>query len=134
MKRRPLLVLLPLALVICAEAAPPEETVVNLDEMEWRPGPVDGMAIKQTLGDLVLMNVVRYEKGTIFPAHSHVNEQIALVRTGLYKVTVGGREHILEPGDVIVIPAYSEHEFEALEDSEHLEAFAPAVMNLRPSN
>ena len=96
-----------------------------------RRGFVDGIAFKQFPGELLRLQIARFEAGSIAPAHSHVNEQILMVRSGRYRATIEGREHILEEGDVIVVPSHAVHSFEALEDSEHIEAFAPSVMNIR---
>ncbi len=37
----------------------------------------------------------------------------------------GGREFILEPGDVVAFPAWVDHGFEALEDTVTYEAAGP---------
>ncbi len=116
-----------------AFAAPPDPTIVSSDDLEWSEGSRDGVTIKQFPGELGRMNIVRYAAGTIFPAHSHVNEQILMVRSGRYRIAVEGTDHVLEVGDVIVIPSYSVHEVEALVDSSHIEFFAPADLKPRPA-
>ena len=49
-----------------------------------------------------------------------------MVQSGRYRIAVEGTEHVLEDGDVIVIPSYSVHEVDTLVDSFHIEFFAPA--------
>ena len=44
---------------------------------------------------------------------------------GRLRAISGDREFILTPGELVVIPAYVEHHYEALEDSVTLEAFGP---------
>ena len=116
-----------------AIAAPPDPTIVNSNDLEWSEGSLEGVTIKQFPGELGRMNIVRYAAGTIFPAHNHVNEQILLVRSGSYRIAVEGTDHVLDVGDVIVIPSYSVHEVEALVDSSHIEFFAPADLKPRPA-
>ncbi len=130
--RYPFIVALILSgLAIRTGAAPPEETVVNLDDVEWSTGFADGVATKSFAGELVRMHVARYEKDAVSPRHSHVNEQIILVQSGRYRVSVEDRIHTLEAGHLIIIPAYASHTLEALEDSTHIEAFAPATLRPR---
>ena len=114
-------------------AAPPDPTIVSSNDLQWSEGSLDGVTIKQFPGELGHMNIVRYAADTLFPAHSHVNEQILMVRSGRYRIAVEGTDHVLEVGDVIVIPSYSVHEVEALVDSSHIEFFAPADLKPRPA-
>jgi len=123
--------LLSLGFVFYAYAAPPEETIVNADDVPWVDGFVDGITFKQFPGELLRLQLSRFERGSIAPMHSHVNEQILMVQSGRYRATIEGREHILEEGDVIVVPSHALHGFEALEDSTHIEAFAPSTMYFR---
>lgn len=116
-----------------ALAAPPAPTIVSANDLEWAEGSYEGVTTKQFPGELGRMNLVRYAAGTVFPAHSHVNEQILMVQAGRYRIAVEGNEHVLEVGDVIVIPSYSVHEVEALVDSSHIEFFAPADLKPRPA-
>ena len=117
-----------------AFAAPPDPTIVSANDLEWGEGSHDGVTVKQFPGELGRMNLVRYEAGTFFPPHSHVNEQILMVQSGRYRIAVEGKDHVLEVGDVIVIPSYSVHEVEALVDSSHIEFFAPADLKPRPAD
>jgi len=44
---------------------------------------------------------------------------------GRLRAFSGDREFLLEPGDMVVVPAYVEHRYEALEDSVTVEAVGP---------
>lgn len=123
--------LVPLGLVVCASAAPPEETIVNVNDVPWSDGIADGATGKQFVGELLRLHITRYQKGTTSDLHSHINEQIMLVQAGRYRATIEGREHTLEAGDLIIVPSHALHTFEALEDSEHIEVFAPVTLRPR---
>lgn len=98
--------------------------------MDWIQGSYPGVTLKQFPGELGHMNMVRYAAGTVFAIHHHVNEQIMIIQSGNYRIEVDGTDHLLSPGDVIIIPAYALHEVEALDNSSHIEFFAPA--DLKP--
>jgi quercetin dioxygenase-like cupin family protein len=121
-------ILIPFLMMASAESAPPTEKVVNLEKVPWEQANFKGLTVKRFPGDLMSMNIARYAAGTLMPLHVHPNEQIFLVRSGKYKITIEGREHILMPDDLLIIPPYVVHVVEALVDSEHLEVFAPGVL------
>jgi quercetin dioxygenase-like cupin family protein len=50
-----------------------------------------------------------YAPGSVFPLHSHPQEQITVVISGEILFTVGGEERLLGPGGVAVIPGGIEH-------------------------
>ena len=58
-------------------------------------------------------------------AHNHANELIVMLLEGRLRAFSGDREFLLEPGDMVVVPAYVEHRYEALEDSVTVEAVGP---------
>ena len=86
---------------------------------EWEPGG-DGCVIRHVQGGPRLANavvgLVRVEGGTPFPRHRHVGEEFVLVLQG--GIEEGGR--ILLPGDLVHMPADTEHEFRALEGDDLL--------------
>ncbi len=120
-------ILLPLGIVVGAVAAPPDPTIVNTDEVSWDVGPANGITLKRFTGDLVGMNLVRWAEGTTRAPHTHVNEQILLVQSGSYRITVEGQAHTLRAGELMIVPSYALHGIEALEDSEHIAVYTPAV-------
>jgi quercetin dioxygenase-like cupin family protein len=65
---------------------------------------------RQTV-DGVHQTLVRYVygPGSVFPVHSHPQEQITTVLSGRIVFTVGGSRFELGPGDVAVIPGHVAH-------------------------
>ena len=64
-------------------------------------------------------------KGTIVPAHQHVNEQFTMVESGALRFNLGGQELILRPGEALAIPSEVPHGVEALEDTVIIDFFTP---------
>lgn len=64
-------------------------------------------------------------KGAVVPEHSHVNQQVSMVKTGVLRFEARGESTVLNPGDVLVIPPNLPHRFEALEDSTVTDLFTP---------
>lgn len=57
--------------------------------------------------------------------HFHPNEQITWITQGAVKVLSQGKEFIVKPGDVLIIPPNVPHEFIALEDTIDIDFFTP---------
>jgi quercetin dioxygenase-like cupin family protein len=125
---RVLSTLLLLGITVCAMAAPPDPTIINTDEVPWDVGPEDGITLKRFTGALARLNLVRWADGTTAAPHTHATEQILLVQSGSYRITVEGEAHLLGAGDLIIVPSYALHGIEALEDSAHIAVFAPAAL------
>jgi quercetin dioxygenase-like cupin family protein len=128
MMTKALKILFLLGIAVHAVAAPPDPTIVNTDEVPWDVGPEEGITLKRFAGALARLNLVRWADGTTAAPHTHATEQILLVQSGTYRITVEGQAHLLRAGDLIVVPSYSLHGIEALEDSEHIAVFAPAAL------
>ncbi len=125
---RVLSTLLPLGITVCAMAAPPDPTIINTDEVPWDVGPEDGITLKRFTGALARLNFVRWADGTTAAPHTHATEQILLVQSGSYRITVEGEAHLLGAGDLIIVPSFALHGIEALKDSAHIAVFAPAAL------
>jgi len=71
--------------------------------------------------------VVRFtfRAGATVPLHTHPHEQSSYIVTGKFRYVIAGKEHILLPGDSIVIPGHIPHEAEALEDTVDINSFSP---------
>ena len=102
----------------------PEANVVRIGDAEFTKVP-DGREIHRVNGTTVGLITVQWPKGTIAEPHNHAVELIVAVASGQLKVMSGGREFILEPGDVVAFPAWVDHGFEALEDTVTYEAAGP---------
>src|SRR5437016_13120981 len=71
-------------------------------------------------GEIIEVGKYAMAKGTGADPHRHPNEQIVYVLRRKLRVRVGEAERILEPGDVVHLPADAVHEFRALSESEFL--------------
>jgi quercetin dioxygenase-like cupin family protein len=68
------------------------------------------------------------KKGCIVPRHQHDNEQLTYVLEGRLRFWIGEDEkEVLEvgPGEVLVIPSWTWHKAEALEDTLDVDIFTP---------
>ena len=77
------------------------------------------------VGENIMLARVLLKKGCIVPEHSHVNEQITYVVSGAIKLKFDSGDVVLQPGELIVIPAHEAHAAEAIEDCQVLDSFAP---------
>ena len=65
------------------------------------------------------------EAGAELPEHSHPHEQIVNLLDGKYELVVGGTPHVLEAGDVLVIPGGVPHSGHAHSACRILDVFSP---------
>lgn len=63
--------------------------------------------------------------GAELPEHSHPHEQIVNVLEGRYELTVDGVRHVLEGGDVLLIPGGATHSGRAHSRCRILDVFSP---------
>ena len=80
-----------------------------------------GVHTRFVVGDTVMLNRVLFDEGAKSPLHNHSEEQIVTLVSGRMRVASGEQEYILEPGDVVIFPAYVLHQLEALEESVTIE-------------
>tara|TARA_B100001559_G_C16035280_1_gene409894 strand:+ start:134 stop:523 length:390 start_codon:yes stop_codon:yes gene_type:complete len=102
----------------------PKMMLHNLENLESR-NMEDGRVTRRISGDAVGLIRVEWPAGTITTPHNHANELIVLLIEGRLRALGGETEFILMPGDLVVVPAYVEHGYEALEDSITIEAVGP---------
>lgn len=78
-------------------------------------------------GDRMMLSHVYLKKGCIVPQHSHENEQLTYILSGVLKFWIGEemREVIVREGEVLVIPSNVLHKAEALEDTLDVDVFDP---------
>jgi quercetin dioxygenase-like cupin family protein len=77
------------------------------------------------VGQSVMLARVLLKKGCIVPEHSHHNEQITFIAEGALKFWIGGREIVVNAGEVLLIPSNMPHKAEALEDTVDFDVFNP---------
>ena len=81
--------------------------------LNWDEAPVSeplpGITRQSISGDRQTMVRYVYAPGSVFPVHSHPEEQITVVLSGRIVFTVDGARHDLGPGDVAVLPGGLAH-------------------------
>jgi quercetin dioxygenase-like cupin family protein len=65
------------------------------------------------------------ESGAELPEHSHPHEQVVNVLEGRYELLVDGEPHVLEAGDVLVIPGNAVHSGRSHTRCRILDVFSP---------
>ena len=120
-------VVLPLVLVAQvagSQITTPVMEVVKAEDIEVREMR-DGRVTQRISAATVGLIKVEWPAGTSTTAHNHANELVLHVLEGRLRAYSSGEEFIAEAGDVIVIPAWVDHRYEALEDSVTVEAAGP---------
>ncbi|MBH98274.1 MAG: hypothetical protein CMM56_07450 [Rhodospirillaceae bacterium] len=107
-----------------AQVTVPVMMMHSLDDLERR-NEEDGRVTQRISGDAVGLIRVEWPTGTMTTPHNHANELIVFLVEGRLRALSGDNEFILVPGDLVVVPAYVEHSYEALEDSITIEAVGP---------
>lgn len=112
------------SLVISQQVTTPEMTLHSFSDVE--PGlPADGRKVRRIMASTVGLIRVEWPEGTATTPHNHANELVLSVVEGRLRAISGGQEFIMEAGDTVVIPAWVEHSYVALEDSLTFEAAGP---------
>ena len=73
-------------------------------------------------GEKIEVALISYPAGSVAKPHAHPNEQFQIVIKGKARYRVGEEEKVLGPGEVVLVPANTEHEVEILEDLEVINA------------
>lgn len=107
-----------------AQVTEPEMTFHKLDELPATRSD-DGRESRRVVAATIGVSRVEWPAGTKTTAHNHANELVVVLLEGRLRAISGDREFILEPGELVVLPAYVEHHYEALGNSVTLEAFGP---------
>src|SRR3954467_13352740 len=85
----------------------------------------ENIARRFITGDSVTIGRFELKQGGIVPAHSHANEQVSIVLSGVLLFTIDGRETVVKAGEVMQIPGHAEHSVEVLEDTLVIDVFSP---------
>jgi len=117
---------------ILATVAHPGSSQVTQPEMELVRSAAlaatnadDGRVVRRVTGATVGLIRVEWPAGTRTTPHNHANELVVFLIEGRLKAISGDTEFTMAPGDSVVVPAYVEHGYEALEDSVTIEAAGP---------
>ena len=104
----------------------------NVELLQWDDIPMEtvnpSMRRQIITGELMTVARIYLKDGFLVPMHSHHNEQITQVISGVLKFRLGkdGDEAIdVGPGQVIVIPANLPHEARVVGDVVETDMWAP---------
>ena len=102
----------------------PEMTVQSFEEIGVRD-MADGRKVYSASAATVGLVYVEWPKGSVTTPHNHANELLLTVMSGSLRAMSGDQEFIMQAGDVVTIPAWVDHSYEALEDTVTMEAAGP---------
>lgn len=83
------------------------------------------MSQKIVAGEREMLAQTYLKRGALVPVHEHDSEQMTYVLQGALRFVVAGEEVIVREGEVLLIPARTPHQAEALEDTFELDVFSP---------
>jgi len=93
----------------------------NTEGISWKDVPVDevldGISRQVVTGESFTLVRYTYQPGSVFPLHSHPEEQLTLVHSGEIEFTVGGKTVLLKEGMLAAIPAGVPHGARVIGDS-----------------
>jgi quercetin dioxygenase-like cupin family protein len=85
----------------------------------------DTTARRFITGDSITVGRFELKQGGIVPSHSHANEQISIILSGVLLFKIDGVETVVKAGEMMQIPANVAHEVEVLEDTLAVDVFSP---------
>lgn len=101
----------------------------NVRKVAWSDVPKEQLTptiFRQVVSGVQAMaGMLTIEKGSGVPKHSHESEQLTYVLEGELLFVIDGREIPLKAGEVLVIPAWVEHEATALVRTVEIDIFSP---------
>jgi quercetin dioxygenase-like cupin family protein len=83
------------------------------------------LGLQFVVGQKIMVARVLLKKGCVVPEHSHPNEQVTYILDGALKFWIGGKEIVVNSGEVLTIPPNMPHKAEALVDTIDLDIFDP---------
>ena len=101
----------------------------RIDALEQR-SPIEGVLAHRLTGEKVMVQHLHVTKGAAAPLHHHQNEQIMMVVSGTFRMTVqdaggGQRSFDMGPGEILHLPSNCPHGGEAIEDCVIIDIFSP---------
>lgn len=101
----------------------------HLQHVDWSKIPTESLnpllARQLVTGEHMMVARVLLKKGCVVPLHSHFNEQVTHVQSGVLQFTIEGKEITVGPGEWLVIPPDLPHTALALEDTIDIDIFTP---------
>ena len=77
---------------------------------------VDSSVLTGLSGGEIMMVLTTIQPGYAVPEHSHPHEQTGMVQSGKARMKIGGKEHIVEKGDVCIFPPDVPHSAKCIGD------------------
>ena len=85
-------------------------------------------------GETLMLVEFRFRAGGIGALHHHIeHEQVGLITSGRFEVTVGDSSRVLGPGDSYYAAKNTPHGVRALEDGTIIDAFTPLRHDFLPT-
>jgi len=95
------------------------------EDSEWEPAG-DGITRQITgYNTQIMMVKVKFEKGAIGYVHDHFHSQASYVASGKFKITIDGKDEILEEGDGFFVNPNLRHGAECMEAGILVDVFSP---------
>jgi quercetin dioxygenase-like cupin family protein len=85
----------------------------------------DKMWRRMITGEKAMIAEISIAKGGVVPLHQHESEQLSYCVEGALKFGIEGKEVVLRPGEVLVIPSNVPHSAVAIEDFRGYDVFSP---------
>jgi len=86
---------------------------LNPQHTDWSSVPVErleeGIERQMVVGQKLMVCRLRFAPHVVTPAHDHPHEQLTIVERGRVLFTIGDREHVASPGDVLHFPPGTWH-------------------------
>lgn len=96
---------------------------------DWKGAPAERMNefLTRRVLHTAQMTIAKLElrKGAHVPTHSHENEQVSMVESGLLRFRFGDEEILVGAGQSMQIASNLPHSVDALEDTAVTDLFAP---------
>jgi len=104
-----------------------QDTIIKRQKAHLKDGtPLNVEFSTLAVGEKGMITAMYYKKGTVVPKHSHKEEQLGYVASGLLKVQFGDEEETeIGAKDSYAIAGGVSHTLEALEDSVIIDIFIP---------
>lgn len=103
-----------------------------VEQFDWESVPLEtvspGMRRRIVTGELMTVARIWFDDGFVVPKHSHHNEQITQVVSGILRFRFGedGADvRDIGPGGIVVIPAHLPHAAESVGAVEEIDIWAP---------
>jgi len=86
----------------------------------------DGVSARAAWGEKIMLSFIDLDPHSVIPGHSHPHEQMGIVLSGKFELTIGDESRLVQEGDAYLIPSGVEHSIRVLESQARaLDIFSP---------